>query len=54
MIDHGWSSLFHDYTGDGVGGKVATLLLGAGSRGESTKTGRDQGVVLDEPLSYDI
>ena len=33
---------------------VATLLLGVGSRGESSKTGRDQGVVLDEPLSFSI
>ena len=31
---------------------VATLLLGVASRGESSKTGRNQGVVLDEPLSF--
>ena len=31
---------------------VATLLLGVASRGESAKTGRNQGVVLDEPLSF--
>ena len=33
---------------------VVTLLLGVGARGESTKTGRNQGVVLDEPLSYTL
>ena len=33
---------------------VATLLLGVSSRGESSKTGRDQGVVLDEPHSFQI
>ena len=33
---------------------TATLLLGVSSRGESAKTGRDQGVVLDEPFSYEI
>ena len=33
---------------------VATLMLGVSSRGESAKTGRDQGVVLDEPTSFEI
>ena len=32
----------------------ATLLLGRGDRGEGCKSGRDQGVVMDEPHSYDI
>ena len=30
------------------------VLLGRGHRGESCKTGRDQGVVFDEPLSREI
>ncbi len=34
-------------------GEVA-LLLGRGHRGESTKSGREQGVVLDYPLACDI
>jgi integrase len=33
---------------------TATLLLGQGDRGESCKSGRDQGVVMDEPNSADI
>ena len=31
---------------------TVALLLGRSARGESCKTGRDQGVVLDEPFSY--
>ena len=31
-----------------------TLLFGRSSRGERSKTGRDQGVSLDEPYSKDI
>ena len=36
------------------GTEAATLLLGRGKRGERCKSGRDQGVVLDEPYSRDI
>jgi len=33
---------------------AATLLLGKGERGEGCKSGRDQGVVLDEPNSIEL
>jgi len=36
------------------GTRVATLLLGRGERGERCKSGRDQGVVMDEPYSAEI
>ena len=36
------------------GTRVATLLLGRGERGERCKSGRNQGVVLDEPYSAEI
>ena len=35
-------------------GDVVTLMLGVASRGESSKTGRNQGVVLDSPLSCSL
>jgi len=35
-------------------GTTVAILLGIGSRGESTKTGRDQGVVFDAPICFDI
>ena len=36
------------------GTRIATLSLGRGKRGERCKSGRDQGVVLDEPYSAGI
>ena len=40
--------VFHDEQ------RKAVLLLGVSKRGESCKSGRDQGVVLDETANYDI
>ncbi len=35
-------------------GSTVALLLGRSEKGESFKTGRDQGVVMDEPISFQI
>ena len=43
------------FTRNSSGGlEGAALLLGRAHRGESCKTGREQGVVMDEPLSVEV